>query len=121
MSIKYVKKGQIAKDIKKAHIKKILQNSINALPDHRSRKNDISLLEFVCNILEEKVKKKYNINKLDLLFEVFESVFDKLSATEKESIEKNVKYLLESNSIKKIKSSVKIFEFVKNFLKKKSI
>ena len=114
--VDYVNQGEIKNDIKKANIKKILQDALNNLPDHRTRKNDISLLQYACNILEEKVKKKYNINKLDLLYEVFEICFGTLTVPEKESINKNINYLLSSGAIKKVKRLNKMYKWIKNLL-----
>jgi len=109
----------IKSDIKKAQIKRKLQDAINTLPDFRQRKNDISTLEYCCKIIENNVCKNSHIDKLELLFEVMEICFDKLTDLEKVNIKKNVSYLLASGAIKKYNLKTKIWKAFKHFFLEK--
>ena len=106
-------------DIKRAQIKRKLQDALNALPDHRGRKNEISMLEYACNVIENSVAKGSPIDKLELLYEVLDLVFDKLTESEKINVKKNVLYLLASGAIKRDKFRKRVWKFVKSFLEEK--
>lgn len=106
----------IKADIKKAQVKKRLQDALNALPEHRGRKNEISMLEYACNLIENNVAKGSHIDKLELLYEVMDLVFDKLTDIEKVNIKKNVNYLLASGAIKRDKFRKRLWKFCKSFL-----
>ena len=106
-------------EIKRDVLKKKCIKKINSLPNHRTKKMDINLLEFICNKIENGINKKNKINKLELLYEILESCFDKLSELDKTTIQQNVDYLIISKAICKTPISRKIYKFFKNLFKKK--
>lgn len=106
----------IKHDIKRSQVKRKLQDALNALPDHKGRRLEITMLEYACNIIENNVVKGSPINKLDLLYEVLDLVFDKLTEVEKINVKKNVTYLLGSGAIKRDKFRKRVWKFIKSFL-----
>jgi predicted CopG family antitoxin len=104
-------------DIKRTKINKDIKDAITSLPDFRKRKMDISLLNFVMNMLENLVKKKYCLSKKDMLLEVYNEAFGKLSDDELTAISKNIEYLLKSGSIKQFSSLYKIWIAFKRYFR----
>jgi len=108
---------EIKIDIKKMKISKEIKDAIVSLPDFRKRKMDISLLNFVMNMLENLIKKKYCLGKKDILIEVYNEAFGKLSDDELTAISKNIEYLLKSGSIKQFSGLYKIWIRIKRYFR----
>ena len=68
---------------------------------------DNEYLLLVCSLIEFLVSKKDNINKIELLIEIYNQLFV-LTSDEIETIKNNVKFLHENKQIKKV-SFFKLF------------
>jgi len=81
-------------------------------------KNDLEFLTYVCNIVENMVSKKSNIDKTSLILEIFSKLFPDITPTEIQQIESNIQYLINNFKIKKIPTITFIGKTVYSYLKK---
>lgn len=101
-------KNNILYDVKRLEIKKKIIDRINELNlTDQKYKNDNEYLLLVCSLIEFLVSKKDNINKIELLIEIYNQLFV-LTSDEIETIKNNVKFLHENKQIKKV-SFFKLF------------
>jgi len=82
-------------------------------------KNDNELLSLVMNLIENSIKKKYKIDKKELLLDIYGELYPNLTQDEKMIIIKNHQFLFENDFLAKIKSSTYVFNFLKNLIIKK--
>jgi len=60
-------------------------------------KNDNELLSLVMNLIENSIKKKYKIDKKELLLDIYSELYPNLSQDEKMNIIKNHQFLFEND------------------------
>jgi len=94
--------------IKFNEIKAVIVERISKFENLQEYKLDIEFLKLVCNMIEFQVKKKYNIDKQELLIKIYDAAFQNLSDTDKEVIKKNIEFIFQNNHIKKV-SYYKLF------------
>lgn len=112
-------KNHILKNVKLDEIKTQIEKRIKDLPNYAQYKNDVEFLLLVCNMIEHLIVKKDNINKKELLINIFKSVFTGITPAELANIEANIEFLLNNKKIKK-QSYYKLFcAGVKEYFKKK--
>jgi len=95
--------NELALDVKKNAIKAKILARINELGINTTgyRMNNEFLL-LVCNLVEHLVnKKKYNIDKKELVIDVLNAIFS-LNATEKVTAENNIQFLFNNKAIKRV-------------------
>ena len=84
-------------------------------PNYKDMKMNISLLEYVCNLVENYFKKKVKIDKGQLVVNILQLLFD-ITPQEEEIIKSNIQYLLSNGLIKKVGAlSRTLMTFKKNF------
>ena len=99
-------------DLKKTSIETFIFNEITKLPNYQTYKNDIAILIYACNLVENLIsKRKKGETKEEIIINVFVKLFS-LNADEINSLKKNIKSLVESKDIKKLSS---IYSYSKQF------
>ena len=111
-SLKQANKFQVVSD-------KILLN-LKAIPNIEDHKLSVELIEYVCNLIEFYIKKKYKIDKENLLIFTLKRVLA-LSDAEIEVIKQHVHYLIDNKLIKAVTSVQKGLEYAKTFFKSKIV
>ena len=76
-------------------------------------KNDIGCITRACQLIENMVKKKDKINKLDLVIYIFNKLFTHLQPADIEFIKSCVQFVLDSKLITKVKLYVKVYSYFK--------
>jgi hypothetical protein len=94
--------------IKFNDIKNIIVERISKFENLPQYKLDIEFLKLVANMIEFQVKKKYGIDKKDLLIKIYDQSFQNLTDEDKETIKKNIEFIFQNNHIKKV-SYYKLF------------
>jgi len=94
--------------IKFNDIKNIIVERIAKFENLQQYKLDIEFLKLVCNMIEFQVKKKYDIDKKDLLLKIYDQSFVNLTDDEKETVKKNIEFIFQNKHIKKV-SYYKLF------------
>ena len=102
-------KNSLLKDKKFSEIKGIIVARLQEFPNITKYKFNNEFLSLSCSLIEHLVKKKYNINKKELLLEIFETVYPELTTEDKQQISANVEYLFDNKQINKV-SSYKLFK-----------
>ena len=111
--------NSLKSSIKFNEIKNIIVDRVSKFENLPQYKLDIEFLKLVANMIEFQVKKKYGIDKKDLLIKIYDQAFVNVSDDEKETIKKNIEFIFQNNHIKKV-SYYKLFICgVSEWLKKK--
>jgi hypothetical protein len=105
--------------IKKSKIATEIITELQKITDLPSLKNDLEFLTYVCNLVENMVSNKSNIDKTSLILEIFSKLFPDITPTEIQQIESNIQYLINNFKIKKIPIITFIGKTVYSYLKKK--
>ena len=82
-------------------------------------KNDNELLSLVMNLIENLIKKKYKIDKKELLLDIYGELYPNLNQEEKMNIIKNHQFLFENGFLSKLATTTYLFNFLKNLIIKK--
>lgn len=122
--ISYIKTNNSLKRIEKQHeIKRAVVARIKDNIDVDSLKNsgqiEKELILFVCQVIEELVKKKYQMNKKEFCVEILMAIFGGLSAIDVESIKQEIEFAHQNGLIKKIPVEQKLRSFAWNWIKRK--
>ena len=104
-------------DLKKTEIKNKIMLVVNKFENIINYKLDPEFINLVANLIEHHVKKKYNIDKKDLLIDIFNKIFPSITDEENAIILKNLQYIFDNRKINK----VSISQYITNFLKDKII
>ena len=111
--------NSLKSSIKFNEIKNIIVDRVSKFENLPQYKLDIEFLKLVANMIEFQVKKKYGIDKKDLLIKIYDQAFANLSDDDKATIIKNIEFIFQNNHIKKL-SYYKLFcTSIKEWLKKK--
>ena len=96
---------------------KIVEN-LKVIPEIDTHKHSIELVQHVCSLIELYVKHKYKINKENLFIFTLNRL---ISLNEEDTlfIKQTIQYLLDNKLVKKATVSLKLFEFAKEFVKKR--
>jgi hypothetical protein len=106
---------------KKSKIKNLIIDKVKEFENLETYKLNSEFLTFICNIVENIVKKKYKINKKEIVIEVYDKIFTNITYEEKLQICKNIDFIFDNNLITKIPLFKQIFEYFKTYVKKKII
>ena len=88
------------------------------IPKMEMLKRDPELTLFVCNLIENIIKKSDKIDKQKLVCEALQIIFN-LNAVEVETIKTQIEFLFSNNKIKKVKLRKVIYRNVKDWIKRK--
>jgi len=76
-------------------------------------KNDVASVSRACQLIENMVKKKDKIDKLELVISIFNKIFMHLQPAEVDVIKNVVQFVLDSKLIHKVRMSVKVYSYVR--------
>ena len=115
-------KNKIKQLQKKEKIKKLVVEKLSEIPTLNNLKLagqiDSELVIYVCNCIENSVKKEYGIDKKELVVEILSSVIQ-IDDREKNALRESVQFLFENSLIKKIPILKKARLGVLGWIKKK--
>jgi hypothetical protein len=100
------KKGTVKNDIVNIIVKELQKN-----PDRS--KTEVSCIIRCCNLIENLVKKKYKLDKFDIVVQVFTNLFGGLNPTELDQLRKSVQTVLDDKLIKKIPKRIEVYNYAK--------
>jgi hypothetical protein len=112
-------KNDLAQDINLAEIKNKMCDRLNKIETLQDYKLNNEFLVLCCNLVEFYVKKKYNIDKMNLVISIYDRIFANLTDDEKTTIRQNIQFIWNNRHIKKIAYYKLMFCGVKEWLKKK--
>ena len=112
-------RNSLTTDFKKSDIINKILEKIMKFEDIQKYKLDSNFCELVCNLIEHFVKKKYNINKKELLIDVYHKIFNNLTEDDKSTIYSMIDYIYNNGLIKKISSYKLIISYLTDWVKKK--
>ena len=112
-------KHELGQDIKTAEIKNKICDRLNKIENLQIYKLNSEFLVLACNLIEYYVKKKYNIDKSNLLISIYDTIFVSLTDDEKDTIRKNIQFIWNNGHIKKIAYYKLFLCGIKEWLKKK--
>ena len=103
-----------------ATLKQTIQCKIESLPNYQTLKNDVELILYACNTLENAHVdlKASKINKRQLVVSVFAEIFN-LNDEEKLTLSNTIQFLFDHNKIKQIKQVLVVGNVLKNWFMKK--
>lgn len=76
-------------------------------------KHDVSCIMRCCELIENLVKKKYHMDKFDIVVKVFTTLFGVLAGPEVELLKKTVDAILDCKLIKKVALSKSVISYLK--------
>ena len=110
-------KNSLQQSSKFQQISDLILCRIKDVPNVEEHKTNNELIVFMCNLIENLVKKKYNLNKLELLVFTLKRAVE--LSPEDESIVKNAVEFLHANKlINKIATSSQLKQYIKKFFLK---
>ena len=112
-------KNELYQDIKVAEIKNKICDRLNAIEQLQDYKLNNEFCVLACNLVEYYVKKKYNIDKMNLVLSIYDRIFAFVTDEEKETIKKNIQFIWNNGHIKKIPAYRLLFCGIKEWIKKK--
>jgi len=112
-------KNELAQDIKVAEIKNKICDRLNNIENLQDYKLNNEFLVLATNLVEFYVKKKYNIDKMNLVISIYDRIFANLTDDEKTTIRRNIQFIYNNGHIKKISYYKLMFCGIKEWLKKK--
>jgi len=95
-------KSKLKKHYNYEHIKKLLVDELNKIPELQTFRHDINLILVICNIIETMLKtdKKLNINKDTLCIDIMSELFEDYKEEDKEAHLTQIEFLTENHQIK---------------------
>jgi hypothetical protein len=89
---------------------------IKQIPNLVNEKNNVELINLICNCVEYLCKKKYKINKESLLvYALKKALGDDFTPEDEALVKKNIEYLHSNGLIKSVSKLALTSEFFKNF------
>jgi hypothetical protein len=101
---------KLKRDLKIIKLVSIISERASEIANYPTLKNDQEFLKFICLMIEHGVdnkKGKKRIDKKDICFQVYKTLYAHITAEELVNIDKNIEFLIENGQIVK-KSFVKI-------------
>lgn len=101
-------------------VNKIL-DKVSSIPNYQEHRQDMELLRMITIMIEHSVNnkdKKVKIDKADIVFQIYNKLFDKITPSEINSIKSNIEYLHNNGHIKKIGCINVIVGILKDWFKR---
>jgi hypothetical protein len=101
-------------------VNKILEKVSN-IPNYQDHRNDMELLRMITIMIEHSVNnkgKKVKIDKADIVFQIYNKLFDKITPNEINSIKSNIEYLHNNGHIKKVGCLNVVIGILKDWFKR---
>jgi hypothetical protein len=96
-----VPKNDLLANIKFNKLVEFIMKEIQNIPEHQQFKNDLELIKLICNIIENKVIKKDNVDKKAVVVESLKRTFS-LVESEITNVETFIEFLHKNKKIKKL-------------------
>lgn len=107
-----VKENKTSKrEKKKTQIVQYVVDDLKSNPN--LSKNDVASVARACQLIENTVKKKDKIDKLELVIQIFTTMFQHLQPVEVDIIKAIVQFVLDSKLINKVSKFVEIYSYVR--------
>jgi hypothetical protein len=111
-------KNSLRRNQKELKLIKVLVSEFQKFENKMLLSKDIESLRYICNLLEDAVKKTDKINKKNVVISVYKQVFGD-GNIDQDFIEKGIEFLWENGKIKKLSTLKKyIYPIGKFFLKR---
>ena len=105
-------------DLKRTEIRDKIITQVNKFEDINKYKLDNEFIKLICNLIEYHIKKKYNINKKDLFFDIYSRFFPDLNDEEKQTIAKIIQFIHDNSHIQKLPYRKLFLSFIEKWIKK---
>jgi hypothetical protein len=96
----------------------IVMLDISGCPTYMEKKFEIGFLERVCCLVEALCKKKYKADKKDIVYKVFQRIFNQFTDQDKKKIGEDIEHLHSRGLIKAVGTGKKLLRFALSFVKK---
>lgn len=113
-------KNSLKQSVKFQQISDLILEKIKVIPNILDHKTNIELINLICNIIEYFCKKKYKIDKANLLLYTLKRVIPTLTSDEEEVIKNTIEYLHDNKLILSISTFKYSMTYLKNFFLKKA-
>ncbi len=110
-------KNSLQQSSKFQQISDLILCRVKDIPNLQEHRLNNELIVLICNLIENLVKKKYNLNKLELLLFTLKRAVE-LSPDEEELVKSAVEFLHVNKLINKIATSAQLKQYVKKFFLK---
>lgn len=122
--INFIKfKNSLSQKDKKNKIKNSINSRVTQISNYETLRNkssiDQELVLFVCNAVENLVKKKYKIDKKQFVVEIIDDLFHGLNQVEKDNVANVCQFLFDNALIQIVPVTEKITYFTVNWIKRK--
>ena len=103
-----------------ATLKQMVICKVQSLPNYQTLKNDVELILYACNTLENchVDLKASKINKRQLIVSIFGELFN-LNDEEKLTVSNTIQFLFDHGKIKQVKQVLVVANTIKNWIIKK--
>jgi len=101
---------KLKRDTKIIKLIAIICQRASDIPNYPTLRGDQEFLKFICLMIEHGIdnsKNKIKIDKKDICFQVYKTLYSAITPQELQQLEKNIEYLVENGQILK-KSFIKI-------------
>ena len=95
-------KHELSQNIKLCEIKNKIVERLEKIENLQDYKLNNEFLVLASNLVEFYVKKKYNIDKMNLVISIYDRIFANLSEDDKTTIRQNIQFIYNNGHIKKI-------------------
>lgn len=113
-------KNGVLRDKKKNEAINTIREHLESIPNYKDYKDDMEILLYVCmmveHLIDNKKKKKYMIDKKEIVLNVYERVFGKI---DKEIISKNIEFLHENGKIIKVSCLTILLKTIQDWIIRK--
>lgn len=113
-------KNSLKQSVKFQQISDMILEKIKVIPNIIEHRTNIELINLICNIIEYFCKKKYKIDKCNLLIYTLKRVITTLTSDEEEIIKNTIEYLHANKLILSISTFKYSITYLKNFFLKKT-
>ena len=113
-------KNELAQDIKLCEIKNKIVSRLEQIENLQVYRLNNEMLCLCVNLIEFYVKRRYNIDKMNLAINIYDRIFANLTEDEKATIRQNIQFIYNNGHIKKISYYKLMFCGIKEWLKKKA-
>jgi len=122
MEILVKPKNKIRLLTKKNKIKALVLEKLQEIPEINKLKSgnyvDQELVIFICNSIENIIKKDYGIDKKLFVCEIINEIFN-LTEIEKNVLHESIQFIFDNGLIRKIPTSKKTGKIIWNYIKRK--
>jgi hypothetical protein len=102
-------------------VESVATSIINDFPDIAIIKNNVEVINLICNIVEEvSSTRNSKQNKEELFFKIYERIFRDVGNADKVFVSNIIQFLLSNNLIEKVSMIRKLINKIKNIFSRKN-